>query len=269
MRTALLLLGCLWLVACGDDADPSDAGTAGSSGSGGGGSELGPTARVRVVNLVPDVTFDAWGPNADGDPVLLGTELEFGTISEFLDVPINMFSQEPIFLLWATGDVPEGENGFSSYLDNTHERMRVSVGELDGEGEAATVIITPTDDAPTATLQYQQLDETETDRGDSALANLHITVEWEAVLDTSAVPGIALEGQECLFTGSSSVSQVWSVPPGDITLGYYDIQTVSACEDAEAIATFDLDVAAGDNQLVVFYLDGDALKMISAPLSEP
>lgn len=290
---SLVSIACCLMVACGDDDSSSDGGISGTDGAGSGGSsgragasgagtggeggegdvdaslDLGPTANVRVMHLVEGVTFAAWGSGPEARPVLLADDLEHATISDYIEMPLNRITQHPMFVLWPSGEMPEEGALFSTLLENDHDHLRVEVRELDGDDQYATILVAPVDAEPDSILEYQTLDEEDTDQGDPTQANLHITTYWEPLLDTTAVPGIALLGEPCLFTGSSSVSVAWPAPPGEITLGYYDIQDTSACEDSDPIKTFELEVEAGDNELVVFYLDGGELEMLHAPMHMP
>ncbi len=69
--------------------------------------------------------------------------------------------------------------------------------------------------------------------------------------------------------GSTSVSDVHSVPPGAFDLSVYDLQTGVDCSETPVLGTLHLDIEAGDNVLVVMYLDGGEVKLISAPIDAP
>jgi hypothetical protein len=275
----VLVLACSF--GCGDDdgadanGDSGAGGSGGASGSSAGGSggaansdELGPTASVRVVNLVPDVTFDAFGSNVDSMPVLAAEGLTYGTISEYFDVRVNPISMAPIFVLRKTGDAPDPEQTFSMLQDATHERLWIDVGELDAPGQRATLIVSARGSTPESTLQFRTLDETDLDRGSATAANLRFTTYLED-FPGGVVPGVGLPGESCLFVGSSALGVGHEVPAGSFELQVYDLQAVSDCPDTSAIASFPLDVEAGATELVVLYLDGGEVKWISAPVPPP
>lgn len=252
----------------GGGAGGSGGGSGTTGGADAGGGELGPTASVRVVNLVPDVSFDAFGPNLESKPVLAAEGLTYGAISDYFEVQVNSISMAPIFVLWKSGDMPTPEQTFSMLQDNTHDRIRIDVRELDAPGQRATIIVAPTDETPTATLEYRTLDETDLDRGSATEAYLRFTT-YLVPFPGGVVPGVAISGETCLFTGSSALGVAHSVPPGAFDLGVYDLQAVSDCTDTSAIATFPLDVAAGETELVVMYLEGSDVKIVSAPVPAP
>lgn len=252
--------------ASGTGAGRAASGSGAGTGAAGGG--LGPTSSIRVVNLVPDVTFDAWGPGLDGKPVRLAENLEYETASDYFEVPVNEFSQEPIFILWRSGDAPDPALSFSMRLENTHERMRVQARELEGPGERATVIIEPVepfDENPTAPLQFEQLDETELMRGDATKLNLHVSYHLFGI-GGGIVNSFAIEGESCLHDGSTSVTQAFSVPAGESTLAIYDRQTGAGCSETDPLATLPIAGDAGDNLLITLYREGNDIKMFSAPL---
>jgi hypothetical protein len=229
---------------------------------------FGPSSSIRVVNLVPDVTFDAWGPALDHRPARIAEGLAYATASDYFDAPINEFAMEPIFVLWKSGDMPMAGSMFSTLLDNTHERTRIQVRELEGPGERATIIIEPQepfDEDPTAFLQYSTLDETELDRGDASMLNLHVSYHLFGIGD-GIVDSFGLVGEPCMHGGSTNVAQVFSVPAGDDTLAVYDTQTGADCADLEPLATLPIEGEPGDNLLVVIYREGNEVKMFSAPI---
>lgn len=249
-------------------AGAAGAGGAGAGASGTGGGMLGPTSSIRVVNLVPDVTFDAWGPDLDRKPVRLAEGITYAAASEYFEAPVNPISMEPIFVLWRSGDVPAEGSMFSMLLDDTHERVRIEVRELEAPGERATIIVEPVDpveEDPTAHLQYETLDETELNRGDAAQLNLHITYHLFGIGD-GIVDSLAIEGEACFHGGSTSVAQVFSIPAGASTLAVYDIQTTSACSQSDPLATLPIEGDPGDNLLITLYREGNDVKMFSAPI---
>jgi hypothetical protein len=242
------------------------AGT-GAAGSGGGGMPQ-PTSSIRVVNLVPDVTFDAWGPGPDRQPMRLAEGLEYATASDYFEAPVNELTMDPIFVLWKSGDEPPEGMSFSMLLDDSHERVRIEVRELDGPGERATITVEPQDpfdENPTAALEYETLDETELDRGDASKLNLHVSYHLFGIGD-GIVDSFALEGEPCLHDGSTNVAEVFSVAAGESTLAVYDRQTGAACSLTEPLATLPIDGEAGDNLLVAIYREANDVKMLSAPI---
>ena len=296
VRTWLAIGGvccAITMLGCGDDdgvglgdggagssgGDEAGRGAAGRSGTGGGagagapaidggGGMLGPTSSIRVVNLVPDVTFDAWGPGPDRLPIRLAEGIEYETVSDYFEAPVNQFTMEPIFVLWKSGDEPPEGMLFSTLLDDSHDRVRIEVRELDGPGERATITVEPQepfDEDPTTALQYETLDETELERGDAAMLNLHVSYHLFAI-GGGIVDSFAIEGESCLHDGSTNVAQVFSVPPGESTLAVYDRQTGVGCSETDPLATLPLDGEAGDNMLVVLYREGTEVKLLSAPI---
>lgn len=285
-RVAMYGVVCL-IAALGCDDDAADAGAgAGGAGTGGAGgssgaglggtggsspdagSMLGPTATIRIVNLVPDVTFAAWGPDISRRPVRLARNLEYATASEYFEAPVNPISMEPIFVLWKDGDQPEEGAMFSMLNDNSHERLRIEVGDLDAAGERATIIVKPQepiDEDPTAPLQYETLDETELNRGDATQLNLHIAYHLFDI-GNGIVDSIAIEGESCLHGGSASVVQVFSVPAGESTLAVYDVQTGVDCSETPPLATLPIAGEPGDNLLITIYHEQGNVKMFSAPI---
>lgn len=270
----------LALVGCGDD-DPSasDDGAAAStdgaddtgggpssadaSGSGGASGELGPTAQVRVVNLVDGVTFAAWGADTEFAPTMIADGLAFETISEYLDAPLNEFTMDPQIVLLPTGETPDDVATWQ--VDNSlgPDRAFVIVSELDAADERATIIVSLDDS--TGNVQVEQLDETELMLGDTSMANLHVS--WNLFdLGGAVVPAFAVVGDACLFTGSTGVQQPWSVAPGAFEVGIYDRQTVSDC--TEQLASTAITAAAGEQVIVaVYHIDAD-VKFLSAPIPQ-
>jgi hypothetical protein len=253
----------------GGDGGSGGAGGTGGTGAGTGGSGmLGPTSSLRIVNLVPDVTFDVWGPDVNGVPVRLAGGFEYETASDYFDAPVNPISMEPIIALRRAGDVPEDGLRFSMLTDNTHERVRIEVGVLDAPAERATLIIEPQErieDDPAARLEWETLDETELNRGDSTQLNLHVTYHLFDI-GGGIVDSFGIEGEACLHDGSTSVAQVFPVPAGASTLAVYDLQTGADCGETEPLATLPIDGEPGDNLLVVLYHENDNVKMFSAPI---
>lgn len=69
--------------------------------------ELGPTAQVRVVNLVDGVTFAVWGADTGFSPVLVSDDLAFASVSDYFDAPLNEFTMDPQIVLLPVGEVPD------------------------------------------------------------------------------------------------------------------------------------------------------------------
>jgi hypothetical protein len=254
-------------------AGTSGGGAAGTGAAGTGaadaGGQLGPAAQVRVVNLVPGVTFDAWGPDADAVPTRLAEGLTYGTISDYFAAPLNRISQDPIFVLWKSGELPEEGKLFSTLQDNTHERVRIEMRELDAEGEHGTIVLSPMDDSADSSLQFTTLDEVETARGMPTKANLHVSFHLEpGALPGGVQPSVSIKGQSCLFNGSTSIALAHSVEPGSFELAVYDRQSSADCGETPELSTHALEVAAGDNELVVIYLDGGEITWLNAPLAD-
>jgi hypothetical protein len=271
-----LLASSLLLVAsaCGDDADPStddgasspsdtSAGdpstSAGESGSG----ELGPTARVRVVNLVQGVELTAWGADTDFNPVMITEGLAYASASDYFDAPLNAFTMHPEVVLVPTGEVVE--NVATWQVDNSMgpDRAFVSFTELDGADQQATIIVTLDDSS--GNLQYEQLDESELMLGDASMANLHIS--WDLFdLEGGVVAAFSVVGDPCLFSGSTGVPQAWPVAPGSFEVGIYDQQIVSDC--TMQLASIPITAAAGDQVLVAAYHEGADVKLLSAAIPQ-
>lgn len=295
--SSVVVMCALWLAGCGDD-DSGPGGTAGatagsaghagtSAGSGGAGhggggagrggsggtrasdagsAGSGPTAKVRVVDLVPGVTFDAWGRGPDSKPMRIARGLEYETISDYIDVPLNMLTLTPVFNLWRAGDMPPSDALFSSLLDDSYERVRIEVLELDGPDQRATIILEPTEPKDATQLEYETLDETEAERGSASQLNLHVSYHLFDI-GGGVVPSTAVAGKPCLFEGSTSVAEVFSVPPGAFDLAVYDRQTGVGCSETDPLGMIHLEGEAGDNLLVVEYLDGEDVKLLSAPIA--
>lgn len=238
--------------ASGDASDGSDTDTGGA---------LGPVARVRVVNLVPDTSFDVWGADVDHDPVRIASGLGFATISEYIDTPINAFSGNPELVLMPPGEAPEDVPTWEIDNSSGPDRAFVSVSELDGEGEQATIVITKDG----ANLQYEQLDETEIMAGDAGAATLHVAFRLFD-LGGTVIPAFGVVGQPCLFDGSTGVAQPWSVAPGTFDVGVYDLQTETEC--TTPLVTTSLTAGADEHALVVVYHRADEIGLLTAAIPE-
>lgn len=272
-------LFALALTACGDDGPSlpgldddsgagdgsetagADDGLTGADASEGGGGGLGPVARVRIVNLVPDTSFDVWGADTDHAPVRIASGLAFATISDYIDTPINTFSGDPELVLMPPGEAPEDVPSWEIDNSSGGDRAFISVSELDGEGEQATIVITK----ESANLQYEQLDETEIMAGDPGAATLHVAFRLFD-LGGTVVPAFGVVGQPCLFDGSTGVAQPWSVAPGTFDVGVYDLQTETEC--TTPLATTSITAAADEHALVVVYHVGDEIGLLSAAIPE-
>lgn len=284
-RSSAVVL-CLLAAACGDDgaggmADAGgtggSGGTAGSGGAGaigGGGSggtggtldastgQLGPSARIRIANIVPATTFDAWGPNIELRPVLAQGDIAYASVTDYFDVQLNMVAQHPIFVVLPDGEEPDTTSGLWLNQESGPDRSTIDVREIDGPDEQATVVLKPSSNGEN--LAWEQLDETELNTGDPTKANLHISYNLFD-LTNGAVISFAVVGQPCFHDGSTNIAQVWSVEPGSFELGVYDQQTVSEC--TTPIATVPIEAAAGDNVLVVVYHEDNAIKFLTAPVA--
>lgn len=261
--------------ACGDDSSDStqaDAGAVGygdgdgdgdaDAGSQGSGS-LGPTSRVRVANTVAGLSFDAWAADTSRHPVRVAQDLTFGTISDYFEVPINAFSQDPEFVLLPSGEQPADTNW---QVVSGANRAFITVTQLDGENQQGSLIVSLDDD--TAQLQAETLDESELEAGSPSQANLHIhyglfDIVGGQVIDFGTV------GHGCFHAGSTSVGQVFSLPAGALDFGVYDSQLTAGCHASTLLASAPLEVAAGNHALVVTYLDSNAVKIVSAPIEVP
>lgn len=263
--------------ACGDDAGSSsptdatddssltsaDTSGADASATHGTGGELGPTAQVRIVNLVEGMTFDVWGADADFSPVMVAQDLAFETVSDYFDAPLNEFTMDPQIVLLPAGEVPEDVATWQVDNSSGPDRAFVIVSELDAADEHATLIVSL--DAFTSQLQYEQLDETELMLGDTSQANLHISYKLFE-LGGSVVPAFAVVGEPCLFSGSTGVAQPWSVAPGTFDVGIYDIQTVSEC--TTQLASISITASAGEQVLVAMYHVADDARLLTAPIPQ-
>lgn len=229
-----------------------------SGGATTGDGELGPAARVRFVNAVPEASFDAWVADADGAPVRVGQDIGFGEVSDYLAAPLNPFSMWPEMVLMPSGEAPENTPTWK--LDNASggDRIYLEIRELDAEGEQASLIVTRDE-----TLRWETLDETEIAEADATQATLHISYNLFD-LEGTQVSALAIVGQPCLHVGSTSVSLPWSVPPGSFELGYYDVQTQTDC--TTPITTLPITAAAGERVLVVLYHDGSEVLMLQTPI---
>ncbi|MBC8071775.1 MAG: hypothetical protein IAG13_25845, partial [Deltaproteobacteria bacterium] len=280
----------LLVAACGDDADPSDGGasspsdtsagdpstagdpssvgdpssasvdtSAGESGSG----ELGPTARVRVINLVEGLEFTAWGADTNFDPVVIADGLTYASVSEYFDAPLNELSMEPQIVLVPAGEPVENTSTWQ--IDNSQglDRAFVTFRELEGAGQQGTIVLTA--DAQTGNLQWAQLDESELMLGDAGMTTLHVS--WNLFdLEGGVVPAFAVVGEPCLFTSSTGLAEPWSVAPGTFEVGIYDRQMVSEC--SVLLGSTEITAAADEHVLVAVYHEGDTVKLFSAPVPQ-
>lgn len=220
--------------------------------------ELGPAARVRFVNVVPDASFDAWVADLDGAPVRVAENIGFGEVSDYLDAPLNPFSMWPEMVLMPSGEAPENTPNWR--LDNVSgpDRIFLEIRELDAEGEQASLVITRDE-----VLRWETLDETEIAQADPSQAALHISYNLFD-LEGSQVSALGVVGQPCLHVGSTGVALPWPVAPGSFELGYYDLQTETECTNA--LQTLPITAAAGERVLVVLYHDGGEVLMLETPI---
>jgi hypothetical protein len=253
-------------------AGSSGAGRGGASGTRGGGQSGSAatiqTAQVRVVDLVPDVTFDAWGRGPDNKARRIAQGIEYETVSDYIDVPLDMLTMTPVFVLWRAGDAPPADALFGSLLDDSYERVRIEVLELDGPDQRATIILEPAEPKDATQLEYETLDETEANRGSASQLNLHVAYHLFDI-GGGVVPSTAISGMDCLFRGSTSVADVFSVAPGAFDLAVYDLQTGVGCSQTDPLGMIHLEGAAGDDLLVVEYLDGEDVRLLSAEIAAP
>jgi hypothetical protein len=295
MRTSpvyscLLILALAW--GCGDDEPSPDAGSAGSdagtsaSGSGASGSGtsgtlaadsgaegdagLGPTVLVRVVNLVPDVTFDMWGPDLDRKPVRLAEGLAYGTITDYTEVAYSEAFDSATLVLWKSGEQPEEGMLFGTLLTapSTHERQAIELRVVDNPGDRVTLVVSPQDRTADSPLEWGIFDETDAN-DDATQANLHVAFEladWFGELPDGASPSFAVKGQPCLFDGSTNFQLAQMVAPGDFEVAVYDTQTGAECDSAPELVSAPIEAAAGESLVVVVYFDGTDYKILSAPV---
>src|SRR5690349_14937597 len=126
-RTKLLRTFCFGAVlaaACDDGAGDQDG-------------ELGPSAQVRVANVVSGKTFDVWAADQHGDPVRIAQGIAPGTFSDYFAAPLDPRSQHPVFALLPSGERLEAKS--SSALSGP-DRARIEIDGL-AESEQASVIV--------------------------------------------------------------------------------------------------------------------------------
>jgi hypothetical protein len=274
-RSFLAFAAAAFLFACSDDegtggsggsgpgsggGSPGSGGTTGTGGAGAGGGELGPTAQIRIVNLVEGLTFDAWGADVNNSPVRIAEGLAFESISGYIDAPLYEVTMSPELVLMPAGEVPEDTSFWMVDNSTGPDRAYVKINELDAANERATIIVRLDDF--TDQIQWEQLDETELMLGEPASANLHIS--YELNLEGTVVPAFSVAGEPCLFTGTTGVAQAWPVTAGTFDVGVYDTQTVAEC--TTELATTSITAAAADQVLVAVYnVDAD-VRFLTAPI---
>jgi hypothetical protein len=274
-----LLIACGWigqLGGCGSSA-PAKTGSGGGGGTtvggtggrggttGAGGTtagQLGPTARVRVVQLVKGVTFDAWGADSNYNPVRVGQNIAYETISAYLDVPLDRLTMDPTFVLLPSGEAPAA-NASWQVPPAAGDRTRIELTGLGATNNQATVILTGTDNG--TNIAAEMLAESKLAAGSATKANLHISYNIFD-LGGSVVPALAVVGQACFLTASAGVADRFSVDPGSFTVGLFDLEDVSDCTTTTPLATVALDVAAGASELVAMYHEAAVVKFVHAPI---
>ncbi len=267
VRGIVVSAAIVWSAGCGGGATSTNAnGGAGGRGAPAGtggtsGGQLGATARVRVVNLVKRVSFDAWGADTKSNPVRLGQNIAYETISPYLDVPLNQFTMEPTFVLLPSGEAPAA--GASWMVPPVAgDRTRIQLTGLGATRNQATVIVKDVDNG--TNVSAETLEESKLVAGSASKANLHFSYN---IFDLGGpvVPAFAVVGQPCLLTESAGVPEVFSVDPGSFTLGFFDLETVSDCTTTP-LSTVDLTVAAGATELVAIYHEASVVKFLHAPI---
>ncbi|MFT3927123.1 MAG: hypothetical protein QM778_31545 [Myxococcales bacterium] len=261
---------------CGDSDAPSAADDAGSGGDGdgdgdvnvvvdldGGSATLGPTAEVRVANTVQGVSFDAWVRDQDDRAVRVAESLTFGSISEYFEVPLNAFSHHPEFVLLPSGQLPTGGNWS---VVSGPDRAAVTVGELDGAQQRASLIVSLDND--TNQVAYATLDESRLMEGDPKLANLHIYYGLFDI-DGGIVADLGIVGSGCFHAGSTNVADVFSVTPGSFAFGVCDSQLTAGCPSTTLLSAVTLTMGPGENQLVVTYLENTYVRLMAAHIAPP
>jgi hypothetical protein len=227
------------------------------------GGAVGPSAQVRIVNLMPGVTFDAWANDTDKSPVLVAQGLAPETISAYFNAPVNEVTMQPEIVLLPAGEIPADDSFWQVNASVGPDRAYVKFTELEGADQRATAIVTL--DELTMQVQYEQLDETELMLGADTQANLHIAYAL-ADIGGGVVPAFAVVGEACLFTGSTGVTQPWSVAPGSFELGVYDLQSVPDC--TTQLASTPITAAAGEQVLVAVYHVDAEVKLLTAPIEQ-
>jgi len=223
--------------------------------------QLGPTARVRVVQLVPGVTFDAWGADSNYQPVRVGQNIAYETISDYLLVPFDKLSSSSSFVLLPSGEMPVG-SGWQT-VGAAGDRTRVQLTGLATTGtNQATVVLTSTDNG--TNISAETLLESKLPAASATKASLHVSYKIFD-LGGSVVPALAVVGQPCFLTMSSNIADVFPVDPGAFTVGFYDLEDVSECTTTP-LATVSMTVAAGGAELIVMYHQAAVVKFLHAPI---
>ena len=233
-------------------------GTLGTGGTTAG--QLGPTARVRVVQLVPGVTFDAWGADSNYQPVRVGQNIAYETISDYLNVPLDKLTMDPSFVLLPSGVTPTGASWQA--VGAAGDRTRIALTGLGATHNQATVILTSTDSG--TNISAETLAEGKLAPGSATKANLHISYNIFD-LGGTVVPALAVVGQPCFLYDSSGVADVFSVDPGTFTVGLYDLEDVSECTTTP-LFTVSMTVAAGGSELIAMYHQAAVVKFLHAPI---
>ena len=242
----------------GTGATTGAGGAVGTGGTTAG--QLGPTARVRIVQLVPGVTFDAWGADSNYQPVRVGQNIVYETISDYLNVPLDKVSMDPAFVLLPSGVVPAGASWQT--VPVAGDRTRVTLTGLGATKNQATVILTSADSG--TNVSVETLAEGKLAPGSATKANLHISYNIFD-LGGSVVPALAVVGQPCFLYDSAGVADLFSVDPGAFTVGLYDLEDVSYCTTTP-LATVALSVAAGATELIAMYHQAAVVKFLHAPI---
>jgi len=250
---------------CGDSGttaagtDGTGGGSTSSTGAGQGGAL--PVAHVRVASLVQATpVFDAFDEDGDLEPQPTGQDLAYAAVSDYFDVTISPVTMNPIFVLLPDGETPDANDPGWLNPVGSADRGRIDLFGTH-EDEFVTLILQPATSLDG--LSYETLEESKIAAGDPAKVQLHIS--WNLFdLGGSFVPAIAVAGQPCLTTNSTSVSDSFFVDPGQFDLGVYDRQNVSDC--TELLGSVAIDAAAGDDVLVVIYHEGDSIKFTTAPI---
>ncbi len=274
MRHALLLLGALSIFGCGNGGTDGSGGSTSATGptsaahgatttttTGGGSGVLGPAAKVRIVNLVPGLTFDAWGADTTKKPLDVKTGIAYGAISDYFDAPLDPFTTNPTFVLLPTGVMPDTTAFWQINASMGPDRGLIQVSDLHAAGERATLVLTR--DSSMTVLSYETLDESSLPANDPTQATLHIAARIDD-LPGGVVRAFAVAPPTCLITGSLATPDPWHVPAGTFELGVYDLQSANDC--SVKLGGTQLDVAAGADELVVVYHEASVLKFLSAPI---
>jgi hypothetical protein len=215
---------------------------------------------VRIASIVPmPASFDAFGEDANYKPVPAAHDITYGMVSDYFNIGLNRVTNTPSFLILPSGQMPNrNDPTWLNVAAPAADRMRIDVTGIDAD-QYATLIVSPTDN--NTNLQYETLDESNLQAGTAGKVHLHIS--WNLFdLGGSFVPALSIVGQPCLTTDSTSVSDVFSVPPGRFQLGIYDRQDVSDC--TVLMGSIEIAAAANDNVLVVVYHVGTQIKFMTA-----